>query len=88
MIHSLAGGKMRDLEIVDLAKVEYLQGDALGKLAWYKTNILDLKIDDIVLVPFGQDNTLIQAKVKKIEKNVSQVSPISLKHAKEIFKKI
>ena len=85
MIHSLAGGKMRDMDIVDFAKVEIIES---GEVRWYITNILGLKVGDIVKVP-TLPNNLTNAKVLKIEKNVSaQCAPIPIKRAKEIFSKV
>ena len=88
MIHSLAGGKIKDLDFADFAKVEILDGEAQGKISWYITNILDLNVEDTVLVPVGLNNTQTPAKVLKIERNLSsQVSPIPIKRAKEIIQK-
>ena len=89
MIHSLAGGKMRDLIIHDYAKVEILEGEFIGKFAWYIFNIIDLKVNDLVLVPFGHNPKATRAKVLKIERNFSsQVAPVTARHIKEIIKKI
>lgn len=88
MIHSLAGGKIKDLDFADFAKVEILDGETQGKISWYITNILDLNVGDTVLVPVGLNNTQTPAKVLKIERNLSsQVSPIPIKRAKEIIQK-
>lgn len=88
MIHSLAGGKMKDLQMCDLAKVEYTAGAHQGQIGWYINNIFDLKIGDIVIVPIDHINNTT-AKVLKIEHNISsQTAPISLKRAKEIIKKL
>ena len=87
MIHSLAGGVIKDLGIYDFAKVEFVEGENQGSIGWYINPFIQLKIDDIVLVPAGIGGKLVCAKVLKIERNVSeQVAPISAKRAKEIFK--
>lgn len=89
MIHSLAGGKIRDLAMADFAKVEILDGTLTGAIRWYIFDILDLKISDLVLVPVGLKNETCTAKVLKIERNLSaQVSPIPIKSAKSIIRKI
>ena len=87
MIHSLAGGNIRDLKIYDFAKVEFVEGENIGKISWYINPFWQLKLGDLVLVPFGPRENLIKAKVLKIEHNVNeQVAPIPTKKAKEIFK--
>lgn len=87
MIHSLAGGDLSQLSINDFAKVELLEGDQVGCIYWYITQIPELKVNDLVLVPFGIRDVLIKAKVIKIERNLSnQVAPIPLKKAKKIYK--
>ena len=89
MIHSLAGGKLQNVEYSDYAKVQIAQGNLAGKIFWYKSTISDLKIGDDVIVPFGQDNMRVAGKVVKIDKNVSsQVSPFPAKRAKQIIRKI
>ncbi len=89
MIHSLAGGKMRDLEMADFVKVEIIDCEQQGTIRWYIFDTIDLKINDFVLVPFGIKNATCTAKVLKIERNLSaQNSPIPIKFAKSIIRKI
>ena len=89
MIHSLAGGKIQDINNSDYAKVQISQGNLAGKIFWYKTRIVGLKVGDDVIVPFGPDNMRVAGKVVKIDKNVSsQVAPVPSKRAKEIIRKI
>lgn len=88
MIHSLAGGKIKDLEFADFVKVKF---DYLGetKLGWYITDIIDLAINDKVIIPYGYANIELAGQVEKIERNVSsQVAPIPIKRAKYIIKKL
>ena len=88
MIHSLAGGKIKNLDFADFVKVEILKGLDAGKIMWFITDIFDLDINDKVLVPLGPNNSPTVAKVLKIERNLSsQLSPIPIKRAKEIIKK-
>lgn len=87
MIHSLAGGVIKDLGIYDFAKVEFLEGENAGGIGWYINPFIQLQVNDIVLVPFGVGSKLVRARVLKIERNVNeQVAPISVKRAREIFK--
>ena len=85
MIHSLAGGVIRDMKICDFAKVELSNG--MREVRWYINPFLQLKVGDKVLVPVGIKNDLVEAVVLKIERNVNeQVAPVPIKRAKEIFK--
>jgi hypothetical protein len=86
MIHSLAGGSIKDLRVADFAKVEYLEDELAGSVGWYITEIFGLKAGDEVLVPYN--NRRVRAKVVRIDKHVSeQSSPISMSRAKNIIKK-
>ncbi len=88
MIHSLAGGKIKDLEFADFVKVRF---DYLGenKIGWYTTDILELKIGDKVVVPYGYPASELVGTVEKIERNLSsQLAPIPIKRAKNIIKKL
>ncbi len=88
MIHSLAGGVIKDLSILDYAKVIILEGENAGQTRWYAYDIIDLKINDIVLVPSGFVKTE-KAKVLKIERNLSaQTAPIPSKKVQYIIEKI
>lgn len=73
MIHSLAGGKLRDNSIFDIAKVKFINNPfALDRPYWYKSNISFLKEGDKVLAPFGKDEILYEAIVVRIDKNVNE----------------
>lgn len=83
----MAGGKLGDLEFSDWAKVQLLQGNLSGKIFWYKSNFSELKLNDEVLVPFGNDNLKVLGKVVKIDKMVSnQNAPVPSSKAKSIAK--
>ena len=69
MIHSLAGGNLKEQQIVDLVKVEFI--DTPNQTFWYISQIADLKVGDIVFAPFGIIDELKKAKVVKIDKNVN-----------------
>ena len=86
MIHSLAGGNLGNEQYLDFALVEIVDGKNVGKF-WYKTKLRGLNIGDIVLVEFGREK--VKAKVVRVDKNVSSfASPIPIKKAKEIIKKL
>ena len=82
MIHSLAGGVIREKKYFDFAKVRF----ETGEVYWYISPIENLKAGDTVLVPVGRENEPTVAYVLRIDKHVSeQVSPIPAKRAKKIL---
>ena len=84
MIHSMAGGSIKDLTYSDYAKVEILEGTFEGKLLWFKSPFFNLKIGDIVLV---ETDLQVKGKVVKIDHNISnQIAPLSLRKTKNIIK--
>ena len=85
MIHSLAGGVLKDKKTYDFAKVEILD-DYYSGIFWYISKIKNLKENDIVLVPFKNGDIKLRAKVLRVDKNVSEdCSPIPIKRAKEVL---
>ena len=81
MIHSLAGGVIREKKYFDFAKVKL----ETGELYWYISTIKTLKPGDMVVVPYGNEEA--KAFVIRIDKHISeQVSPIPVKRAKTILK--
>lgn len=88
MIHSLAGGKIKDLEFADFVKVRFeVAGEQ--KLGWYITDIVDLQVGSSVEIPYGYPPKQIIGTVQKIERNLSnQVAPVPIKRAKYITKKL
>ena len=89
MIHSMAGGKLGNVEYNDFAKVRISEGENQGQAFFYITKIIGLKVGDRVLVPLGIANDKVEGVVERIDKNVSsQSSPVSVKRAKAIIKKI
>ena len=88
MIHSLAGGEIRELLYADFAKVEVIEdGIFKGNKLWYICEIKDAKVGDFVLAPIGVSNRLYKAKIERIDRQVnSQVSPVPFKKAKRIQK--
>lgn len=89
MIHSEAGGEIRGEDYNDFAKVEILEGVEQGKTLWYLTTIAGLEVGDKVLVPVGVIKMGTLGKVIRLDKNVSSFcSPIPVKHAKYVLRKI
>ena len=64
MIHSLAGGSIRDISFLDFAKVEILEGVQKGSWFWYITDIPNLKAQDEVFVPLGATNQRTRVRSK------------------------
>lgn len=88
MIHSMAGGKLGNIEYNDFAKVRILDGENQGQAFFFITKILDLKVGDEVYVPLGLNNIKTLGKVERIDKHISsQCSPIPVKKAKLIISK-
>ena len=86
MIHSLAGGNIGKERYFDFALVDILDLPHKGDKVWYISKI-GIKQGDGVLVPLrGQ---IVKAKVLRVDKNVSSYSsPVPVKLAKEIIKKV
>ena len=86
MIHSLAGGEIRDKEYFTCVLVEMSAG-AEKKLFWYKATINGIIEGDEVIVPLGANNARIQGVVKRVVKNVTNDrSPVPVNRLKEIIK--
>lgn len=85
MIHSTAGGKLKEYGYFDIAKVEYL--DTLEK-AFVLSPIEDLQSDDIVVVKFSEFEEK-EAKVLRVDKHVHEQNfPIPIKRLKKIVRKV
>ena len=86
MIHSLAGGELRETQICNIAKVQILAGD--NPMLFFVCNQKNIKVGDIVLVPYGKLDDLVKAKVVRVDKNVDMPNfPISASKLKSIFAK-
>ena len=89
MIHSLAGGELKQNKTYDFAKVVILDGLHKNETFWYVCNLPNINEDDVVIVPVGKNNLLVKAKIIRIDKNISQqTAPIRINQAKEILKKL
>lgn len=87
MIHSMAGGKIGNVEFSDYAKVELLQGNLKGKMFWYRSPFANLELNDEVIVPFGNEGLKVLGKVVRIDRAVSsQNSPVPSSKAKSIIR--
>lgn len=87
MIHSLAGGKLREQQLFDFAKLEFENNPS--QYFWYISEINDLRPNDYVLAPFGPLDELQKAKVVRVDKNILGTSaPLPVKRMKKITKKI
>lgn len=85
MIHSTAGGKLKEYGYFDIAKVEYL--DTLEK-TFVLSPIEDLQSDDIVVVKFSEFEEK-EAKVLRVDKHVPEQNfPIPIKRLKKIVRKV
>ena len=85
MIHSLAGGRLKVDEICNIAKVKILATD---EVFFCICEDGDIKVDDIVLVPYGKLDELTEAKVLRIDKNVcSKNFPTKFEKLKKVYKK-
>ncbi len=87
MIHSLAGGIVKDLQYNDFAKVKIVQdGMYFGSIFWYINPFKGLNEGDLVVVPVGVNNAKFKAEVLRVDKNVSiQTSPVPIKRCKSII---
>ena len=84
MIHSLAGGTIKNIKYADFAKVQILDGIFSGDILWYITDFA-IKEGSIVVVPVGRNNMLVKGKVLRVDSNISgQVAPVPINRAKKI----
>lgn len=85
MIHSMSGGVLDEYGTYTFVKVR-LDGDE--RPYWY---VCDFQVSegDRVLAPFGVSGVGRPALVMRVEQNVSaQVSPIPIKRAKKLLRKL
>ncbi len=90
MIHSLAGGDIRELRVADFAKVEIVEkGPLCGAKYWYIVDLSGVEVGDRVFVPVGVQNVKMMAKIERIDRFVNEQSaPIPFKRAKRILEKV
>ena len=87
MIHSLSGGELKNNKVYDFAKVKIIEGEHEGEICFYISNLSNLKINDLVLVPIGFPSKNAKSKVLRIDKNINeQMAPFPIKKMKSILK--
>lgn len=85
MIHSTAGGKLKEYGYYDIAKVEYLD---TNEKAFALSTIENMKEGAVVAIAFS-DFEEREAKVLRIDKHVHEQNfPIPIKRLKKIIRKI
>lgn len=86
MIHSLAGGELKQYQVEDLVRLQFENSTEKN---WYISQIENIKIGDCVLAPNGILNELQKAIILEIKHNVISTNfPISFKKLKKIYKKL
>lgn len=81
MIHSTAGGNLKEYGYFDIAKVEYLESD---EKAFVLSTIEEIKEGDIVLVAISELEQK-EAKVIRLDKHVHEQNfPLPIKRLKKI----
>lgn len=86
MIHSLAGGKIQNLRYADFVKVQIITPPFTNEIYWYIA-IGTENVGDTVVVPIGKNNTQVQGRVLRIDKNVSsQVAPVPISRVKKVVR--
>ena len=83
MIHSTAGGNLKEYGCFDIAKVEYLEN---GEKAFVLSTNKEIKEGDIVLVAIS-DIEEKEAKVIRLDKHVHEQNfPLPIKRLKKIVR--
>ena len=83
MIHSTAGGNLKEYGYFDIAKVEYLEN---GEKAFVLSTNEEIKEGDIVLVAISELEQK-EAKVIRIDKHVHEQNfPLPIKRLKKIVR--
>ena len=83
MIHSTAGGNLKEYGYFDIAKVEYLEN---GEKAFVLSTNGEIKEGDIVLVAISEFEEK-EAKVIRIDKHVHEQNfPLPIKRLKKIVR--
>ena len=88
MIHSMCGGALKDNKILSVAKVQFINNPlAQNRPYWYLNGIVGLQQDQVVLAPFGQSQTLYEARVLRVDNGVNEQSfPMPVKKMQWITK--
>lgn len=84
MIHSLAGGNLSEERVCDIAKVKVLSD---GVELFCLCEFSDIKVGDIVSVPYGNLDNLERVEVLRIDKKVNSKNfPMNFDMMKRIQK--
>lgn len=87
MIHSLAGGEIREKQMYTFCKVEITSGADKGLKLWYLSDMFALCEGDVVEVPLRTKKE--QGKVVLIIKNTTNDrAPVPVNRAKYVLKKL
>ena len=87
MIHSLAGGEIKEKKLYTFVKVEILSAMNEGYKFWYLSDLIDIKVGDKVIVPLRGERK--EGTIERVETNVtSDRAPIPINRAKYILRKI
>ena len=85
MIHSLAGGELKEQRVINIAKV-VIESTKEELLYIYDDNTI--KCNDFILVPYGIVDEPTKAQVVKIINNVNSNNFPNIKRLKKIYKKL
>ena len=89
MIHSLAGGEIREKEYFTFVWVEIIGPTNIGEKYWYISPLKTIEEGAQVELPLGQNNSRKIGRVIRVVKNVSRDrAPFPVNRTKEIFKVI
>lgn len=84
MIHSTAGGNLKNYGFFDIAKVRLLEDDSA---VFVVSEIKGLKIGDVVIISYK--NTQAKAKVERVDKKIHEQNfPIPIKRLGKIIERL
>lgn len=87
MIHSTAGGTMKEYGFFDFAKLKILDVTFSGEIVWAISPFKELDIGNIVEIPLGKEEKICQAEVLRVDRHVyEQNFPIPVKRMKKILR--
>ena len=85
MIHSLAGGEIKEQRVINIAKVVV---KSTKEELFYIYDDKTIKVNDYVLAPYGKVDEPTKAQVIKIIDNVNCNNFPNSKRLKKIYKKL
>ncbi|MBQ7407674.1 MAG: hypothetical protein IJW13_00130 [Clostridia bacterium] len=89
MIHSLAGGKLKDNGYYTVIKVKFINNPlALARPYFYLCEVAQIEQGEVVLAPYGKNQTEYEAEVIRVDKCVSeQTLPMPLSKMATVTKR-